>query len=68
MKKTFCDVCCKEIVNGSPCVKVYVEGESYYSELDVHISCLDGDSIRDWLDLSKVGKVSIVEVDEGDAL
>ena len=60
-----CDVCGKEIRESSSYVKVYVvDGDGVDRVMDSHNFCLNGDNIREWLDLSKLGKVSIVEVDE----
>lgn len=67
MLKRFCDVCGKKIHVSSQYVKVYViDGDGVDRVMDSHTHCLNGDSIREWLELSKLGKVSIVEVDEGD--
>ena len=65
MLRRFCDVCGKEIRESSSYVKVYVvDGDGVDRVMDSHNFCLNGDNIREWLDLSKLGKVSIVEVDE----
>lgn len=60
----FCDVCSKEIRKSSRYVKVYaLDGDGSDKVMDCHVNCLNGDNIREWLDLSKPGKVSLVEVD-----
>ena len=65
MLRRFCDVCGKEIRESSQYVKVYViDGDGVDRVMDSHRPCLNGDNIRDWLNMSKLGKVSIVEVDE----
>lgn len=63
MLRRFCDVCGIEICD-SQYVKVYViDGDGVDRVMDSHYFCLKGDDIREWLNLSKLGKVSIVEVD-----
>lgn len=69
MIKRFCDVCGKEIRESSQYVKVYVlDGDGVDRVMDSHHLCLNGDKIREWLDLSKLCKVSIVEVDENELI
>lgn len=68
MLRRFCDVCGKEIRESSQYVKVYViDGDGVDRVMDSHRLCLNKDKILEWLDLSKLGKVSIVEVDEMEA-
>lgn len=65
MIRRFCDVCGKEICASSQYVKVYViDGDGVDRVMDSHRLCLNGDHMRNWLNMSKLGKVSIVEVDE----
>lgn len=65
MLRRYCDVCGKMIHKPTPYVKIYViDGDGVDRVMDSHTWCLNGDNIREWLDQSKLGKVSIVEVDE----
>ena len=66
MLRRFCDVCGEEIHASSyRYFKVYViDGDGVDRVKDSHYYCLNEDSIREWLDLRKLGKVHIVEVGE----